>query len=348
VGQTVGNYLILERIGEGGAACVYLAQHPVIGRKVALKVLPPEASPEVRERFLDEARITAGLRDPRLVEVFDFGALPEGGAYIVMEYLEGEDLEARLLRRGRLPAAQAVGVAREIALAVEVVHRAGFVHRDLKPANVFLARASGAPQLEGVKVLDLGVAKPVRGAASRRRNTQRGALVGTPTFMAPEQFHADGGVDVRTDVYSLGCILFAMLCGRPPFERDDLGALASAHVLEPPPPARALEPTLSPELEALIAQALAKDPAARHQSMAELAAALDEVPERRPGAARPVRRARGRTAAPAEDGETSPSRTAAPAEDGGSSATLKLPRLPRRPGRAAWASPRDAGAGAGA
>src|SRR6185295_15059866 len=179
VGETLANHRILSRIGGGGMGIVYLAEHRLLGRRAAIKVLRPAFSnnPEAVQRFITEARATALLRHPAFVEVFDSGKLPDGSAYLVMEYLQGETLGACLGRRGRLPVAEALRVAREIARGVAHAHRHGIVHRDLKPDNVFLV-ASGNPSTQAppaIKVLDFGIAKLASSEPGSEAHTQNGA-----------------------------------------------------------------------------------------------------------------------------------------------------------------------------
>ncbi|MBZ0236325.1 MAG: serine/threonine protein kinase, partial [Deltaproteobacteria bacterium] len=273
----IGNYRIITAIGEGGMGAVYRVEHAMLGRPAAVKVLLPEFSrnQEMVNRFFNEARATAGLRHPNIIDVFDFGYCDDGAAFIVMELLQGESLKARLQRVGRLPWNQAVYFARQVAVALGAAHRAGVIHRDLKPDNVFLV-----PDEEGrgerVKVLDFGIAKlaaDTSGAGVVK--TRAGVIMGTPTYMSPQQCRGAGEVDHRTDIYSLGCMLFEMVCGRPPFVGEGVGELLSAHMSQPPPSPRSFEPSIPAELEATIMRTLAKSEHERHGSMEELIAELD-------------------------------------------------------------------------
>jgi serine/threonine-protein kinase len=277
IGTTVGNYKILEKIGEGGMGAVYLAAHPLLGRKAAIKVLLPEHSKkaDLVNRFFNEAKTAASLRHPALVEVFDFGFLPDGSGYIVMDYLEGESLAARLERVAPLAPEVAAEIARQMAAGVAAAHGQGIVHRDLKPDNVFLVPDPEQPDRERVRILDFGIAKLVLPSGTGSKGaTSTGMLLGTPLFMAPEQCRGAGQVDHRADIYSVGCILYMMLVGRPPFDHEGVGEILAAHLHEPVVPPRNIDPTVPEPLQAIVMRALAKKPEDRQQSMAELAAEL--------------------------------------------------------------------------
>jgi eukaryotic-like serine/threonine-protein kinase len=277
IGETVGNYVIEAKIGEGGMGAVYLAAHPLLGRKAAVKVLLPEHSKrsDLVTRFFNEAKTAASLRHPALVEVFDFGFLPNGSGYLVMDFLEGESLAARLERVAPLPPDGAAEIARQIANGVAAAHGQGIVHRDLKPDNVFLVADAELPGHERVKILDFGIAKLVLpNTVGSKGATSTGMLLGTPLFMAPEQCRGAGQVDHRADIYSVGCILYMMLTARPPFNHEGVGEILAAHLHEPVAPPRTIDPTIPEALEAITLRALAKKPDERYQTMVDLAAAL--------------------------------------------------------------------------
>jgi len=279
VGRTIGSYRVAAEIGRGGMCAVYVAEHPLIGRKVAIKVLLGELSKDADNigRFFNEARAAAGIRHPALVDVFDFGYLPEGSAYLVMDFLEGETLAARIAR-GRMPSDLAVAVTRQICSGMSVAHARGIIHRDLKPENVFLMANDGA-SVPQVKILDFGIAKLTgeQGAVSASQRTRTGILMGTPLYMSPEQCRGAGTVDLRTDLYSLGCIVYAMLTGGPPFQREGAGELIASHLYEQPAPVRSREPSVSAELDAIVLRLLAKRPEDRQQTMAELDRELERL-----------------------------------------------------------------------
>jgi len=254
---------------------VYLAQHPMIDRRVAVKVLKRELAEDqaLVQRFFNEARAANAIRHPNIVEVVDVGMLPEGLPYLIMELLDGETLASRLSRLGRLPAGQAVAIACQAAAAIEAAHSKGIVHRDLKPDNLFLARDEHA----GVrlKVLDFGIAKLRRELTGASLRTGTGALLGTPPYMSPEQCKGGSGeIDHRTDVYALGIILYEMLTGVLPFVADGFGEMLLKHMTEAPRPLREIEGSLPVEVEAAVLKALAKRREDRFPSMAELIAVL--------------------------------------------------------------------------
>ncbi len=275
VGSRVGGYTVLHQLGQGGMGQVFLAQHHRIARRAAVKVLLPElsANESVVERFFTEARATSLIRHPGIVEVLDCD-VRDGQAYIVMEHLEGESVGDYLDRTGGLvgDTAFALAVMAQVAQAVGAAHAAGIVHRDLKPDNVFLSISSTDGRIVP-KVLDFGIAKLAeRGSAT---HTRTGAVLGTPAYMSPEQCRGGSKVvDGRSDVYSLGCILYEMLCGTPPFVRDGMGDLIVAHVSEAPQPLRVRVPAVMPALDHLVMQMLAKAPTDRPQTMEAVAGNL--------------------------------------------------------------------------
>ncbi len=276
IGETLGSYRITRAIGEGGMGTVYLAEHTLIGRQAAIKVLRPELChrAELISRFFNEARAAGAVQHPCIVEIFDFGRRPDGSAFIVMELLHGEPLGIRLRRVHSLPEAQTASLVRQMCGGLAAAHAKGIVHRDVKPDNVFLLPDAFAVSGERVKILDFGIAKLAAEQLDSSMRTRTGTVLGTPAYMAPEQCKGTGEVDHRADLYSLGCILYAMVCGRPPFVSDGMGELMAKHIYEPAPPPSTLAP-VSPALEHVIMRALAKDPNARFGSADELAAALE-------------------------------------------------------------------------
>jgi hypothetical protein len=277
LGRSLGNYNVISKIGEGGMGAVYLARHVTLGRPAAIKVLHPSLSSnqDMVTRFFNEARAATAVRNPGIVEVFDFGILEDRSAYIVMEYLEGENLGARI-RRGRLPVAATMTIVRAIARALQAAHEQGIVHRDLKPDNIFLVPDSELPSGERVKLLDFGIAKlaPVSGEVSQ---TRTGMVMGTPTYMAPEQCRGAGAVDHRADLYALGCVAYQMMSGQPPFVSEATGELIARHLYFPPQPLRSLDPELPADVDDLVLWLLQKDPAARPASAADLIRAIDRL-----------------------------------------------------------------------
>jgi len=286
VGQTVGNYRIITKLGEGGVGEVYLGEHPEIGRKVAIKFVRRALAeePTLYGRFLAEARAANAIQHPNIVEVLDFGRLADGQPYIVMEYLPGESLAARLERLGPLPVAAAVDLATKVAGALAAAHAKSIVHRDLKPANVFLVASRSTSGGEAVKVVDFGIAKLQGKLREGSPHTRTGSLLGTPMYMSPEQCRGIREIDARTDIYALGVMLFEMVAGRPPFVSEGLGDLMDMHMNHVAPLLCSLVPGAPADLEALVARALAKRPEDRFASAADMQAVLQGLGGRISGA----------------------------------------------------------------
>jgi len=281
-GTAIGPYRIVRKIGEGGMGAVYLAQHALLGRSAAIKLLLPALSSqrEVVERFFNEARATTTVTDPGIVSVFDFGYHTDGSAYIVMELLEGESLEARV-HRGPMPVVDALKIMRQVASSLAAAHAHGIVHRDLKPDNLFMVRDAEAQGGERPKILDFGIAKLTSDAPERSR-TRTGTLLGTPIYMSPEQCRGSGLVDHRSDIYSLGCVVYHMICGRPPFDFEGIGEIISAHLREAPVPPSQFGATIA--IDEIVLRCLAKQPEQRYQTMTELRGACEAVLARISGA----------------------------------------------------------------
>jgi tRNA A-37 threonylcarbamoyl transferase component Bud32 len=279
VGQTIGNYKITAKLGEGGMGVVYLAEHPVIGRKVAMKAIHPELSrnDEVVSRFITEAKSVNQIGHEHIVDISDFGKTPDGEFYFVMEYLQGEAMADRLKRVLKTPLPQALNITAQVADALGASHQHGIVHRDLKPENIYLV-PRGANK-DFVKVLDFGLAKLTQGEEKLSHKTRTGSVMGTPYYMSPEQCEGKISIDQRADIYSLGVILFEMLTGKVPFGGEGYGEIIVKHITTPPPSARSIAPELPPAIDLILYRALAKDRAHRFPSMAEFQAALLD-PER--------------------------------------------------------------------
>ncbi|MEV0062887.1 serine/threonine-protein kinase [Nocardia sp. NPDC050718] len=268
-GAEFAGYLIERRLGAGGMGTVYLARHPRLPRHDALKILADDhaADPEFRARFLREAELAAALAHPNLVAVRDRGET-DGKLWIATQYVAGSDA-AELVRDAPsgLDPARAVHIVGEAARGLDAVHRAGLLHRDVKPANILVAEEAGHP--DRVLVTDFGIARRAEDTATLSAG---GGLVATLSYVAPEQLGGDR-VDLRADVYALGCSLFQLLVGTVPFVRQTPAALMYAHLHEPPPRPSALRPELPAAFDAVIARAMAKDPADRFASCGDLAAA---------------------------------------------------------------------------
>jgi eukaryotic-like serine/threonine-protein kinase len=268
--RRIGRYRVEHELGAGGMGVVYSGFDPLLGRRVAIKLVRQELSEidELETRFLNEARAAARISDPGIVQIFDFGKHTDGSLFIVMELLEGEQLEERLGRHGPLPIVDALLLMRQIASTVGAAHARGIVHRDLKPENIFLVRDSAR---ERAKVLDFGIAK-----LFSDQITDQAVVLGTPCYMAPEQCFSSN-VDARADVYALGCMLYAMLTGSPPFEAPAMQQVTNMHMHAPVPRASNRRAAVPMVVDALIARCLAKDPTQRFAGGSELAAAIDSL-----------------------------------------------------------------------
>lgn len=271
-GHAVGDYIVEEAIAEGGFGTVYRVVHPLIGKRAAVKVLKRQfsSSPEMVSRFIVEARAVNQIRHKNIVDIFAFGALPDGRHYCVMELLEGTTLESLVDEQGPIPVADALPLIRQLGRALSAAHAAGITHRDLKPENVFVTFDE-----DGVatpKLLDFGIAK-LRDGAGAMHKTRSGAPMGTPLYMSPEQIY-DRPVDHRADIYSLGVLVHEVLTGSPPFDGRSVMDVLAAHATREPPAMSSLRPELPVELDAPVLQMMAKEPSARPQSVAE---AVDEL-----------------------------------------------------------------------
>ena len=277
VGQVVGGYRLVTALRSGGMGTVYYAEHTVIGRRAAIKVLHPEVSrnPQLVSRFLVEARAANDIRHPNVVEITDLGQSGDLH-YIVMSFLEGETLGERLEREKILDEASTVRIIRQIASALAAAHDHGIVHRDLKPENVFLLNHPDYPDY--VKVLDFGIAKLIGALQPNApHNTMMGTVLGTPAYMSPEQCRGQAELDHRSDIYSLGIMLYEMLTGVVPFRRDSPADVLLAHVQDKPAPPLDLNPKLSRHMNDAILRALEKDPALRFASMRAFRDAVENV-----------------------------------------------------------------------
>jgi serine/threonine-protein kinase len=274
LGQVIHGYRVDRALSEdkGGFGDVYFATHVDSGAEAVVKVLKPEMSAQrdIVARFFNEARAAASVHHPGVVQIHNVGYHGDR-AYLLMERLRGDDLETRLAA-GPLPLDRAVVFMRQAAGAVGAAHERGIVHRDLKPANLFVVADPDVIGGERVKVLDFGIAKLTADAGAGK--TQ--GVFGTPAYMSPEQCASTGAVDGRADLYSLGCIFYELVCGRPPFGHGGL-ELVAAHLRDTPPPPRAIAPWLPPAIEQVILALLEKQPERRLPSCAALIAALDDA-----------------------------------------------------------------------
>ena len=245
------------------------------GAGAAIKQLLPEMSSQrdIVERFFNEAKAAASINHPGIVEIYDVGWHSDGSAYFAMKLLEGDSLAKRLRTNGPMPPVLAATITRQVASALAAAHARGIVHRDLKPDNVILVADEEVAIGERAIILDFGIAK-LFGDRPIAHKTRTGSVMGTPYYMSPEQCRGAGEVDHRTDIYALGCILYELLTGRPPFVAEGAGEILGMHQFVEPAALRSVRPDVSPELEALVMRTLAKPPERRPQSMAELATAL--------------------------------------------------------------------------
>lgn len=273
----VDKYRVERLLGQGGMGWVVVATHLQLEQRVALKFMNKDHAadhPDAVGRFLREARAAARVQSEHVARVSDVGTLENGTPYLVMEYLEGQDLEQLLQARPRLPVHVAIDYIVQACEGLAEAHGAGIIHRDLKPANLFLAKRSDGSVR--VKLLDFGISKlaPIEGARSDVGMTSTQALMGSPLYMSPEQLRSSKNVDRRTDLWSMGVILFEALSGRSPFEADTLPGVCAMIMAEPPPSLSSLQPDVPPALEAVVMRCLEKDPAQRYADAAALAEAL--------------------------------------------------------------------------
>ena len=289
-----GSYRITRLIGQGGMGAVYEGVQTRLERRVAVKLMARELSsnPEAIARFRREAEVTSQIGHPHIVQVFDFGQAPGGEPYIVMEYLEGEDLEKRIQRVGQLPLPAASQIIRQVSSALSATHAKGIVHRDLKPANVFLLSVEG--ETDFVKVVDFGISK-VRSASTKL--TAALAVMGTPNYMAPEQAAGRvNDIDARTDQWALACIAYELIAGRPPFVGEDVASLLYQVIHQAPSPLAAFNPGLPNAIEGVLQRALSKTQADRFPTLTEFSRAFEGAAAGRAAPATPVAAARAPTA----------------------------------------------------
>ncbi|RKH62939.1 serine/threonine protein kinase [Corallococcus llansteffanensis] len=273
LGTQVGEFIIEERIGAGGMGVVYRAVHPLIGKQTAIKVMRLElVSQQQVQRLLVEARSVNAIQHPGIIDIFGFGSLPDGRPYVIMELLQGRPLSDFVRGRTRMSLESVVWVLDQMLAALGAAHQAGVVHRDLKPANVFVVESAKAPAT--LKLVDFGIAKLMESGESPL--TSEGAIIGTPEFMAPEQIRG-AAVGPATDLYAVGVMLFQMLTGVRPFQGESVQVMF-AHINEPPPLPSSHVPGLPPEVDTLVLQLLAKEPALRPASADTVREQLKRIP----------------------------------------------------------------------
>jgi serine/threonine protein kinase len=284
IGELIGNFRIVARIGEGGMGEVFIAEQQQIRTKVAIKMLLAKISEnhEIVQRFFNEAIAVSKIQHSGIVKIFDVGFhAPTGRAYLVMEFLDGETLASRI-KRGPMTIPEIADVGRQIASVFDAVNKAGITHRDLKPENIFLVPDAELPRGERIKILDFGIAK-LTGAGVGMTSTSASSM-GTPLYMSPEQWMSSAKVDWRADAYSLGCVLFEMITGRVPFTGESIGQLCAHHLHTAPARVGEIVPT-APALDALVTRLLAKAPEDRPGSMREIGAVFTSLEGAAPSAA---------------------------------------------------------------
>jgi serine/threonine-protein kinase len=273
-----GKYRIVRLIGEGGMGAVYEGENIRIHRTVAIKVLHAGVAEnqDAVQRFEREAQAAGRIGSEHIVEVLDLGNLPDGDRFMVMEFLDGDSLSARIQARGRLTARETYPIARQILEGLAAAHGAGIIHRDLKPDNAFLLKSRGG-QVDFVKLLDFGISKfSALSGESGFSMTRTGAVMGTPYYMSPEQAKGAKGMDHRADLYAVGVILYECVTGRVPFNADTFNELLFKIVLETPQPIEQVVPDSDPEFNKIIQKAMAREPGLRYQTAREFQEALDQ------------------------------------------------------------------------
>lgn len=277
-----GKYFIERKLGEGGMGAVYLGEHKMMKRKVAIKTLLPRFSTNANavQRFQREAQAASNIGHPNIVTIHDLGQTPDGTLYIVMEMLEGQDLgqELRALRKGGggiLDPRRALSIMRQVAEGLAAAHEKGVVHRDLKPDNIFLTKDRDGG--DRVRLLDFGISKIRTPGGEEARLTTDGSLLGTPYYMSPEQAQGKSDIDHRADIYAFGVILYELLVGRVPFEDENMLRVIVMHAREDPTPPRHVNPSIPAEVESLILRAMAKEPSVRVQTMNDMLGAIESV-----------------------------------------------------------------------
>ena len=271
--RKLGQYRLVRSLGAGGMGEVFLAEHALLRRPCAIKLIRSERAvdPAALARFEREVQATATLTHPNTIHIYDYGRADDGTFYCVMEYLPGLTLEELVKRHGPLPPARAVFLARQVCSALHEAHAIGLIHRDIKPGNVIVCARGGLP--DTAKLLDFGLVLE-QAVDSDDKVTREGFILGTPAYMSPEQADATCAVDARSDIYSFGAMLYFLLTGQPPFPRPSAIKAIAAHLSEPVPPPGEVRPEVPGDVQTVVLRCLAKTPAARFQTADELDAAL--------------------------------------------------------------------------
>lgn len=313
--RQLGQYRLLEKIGEGGMGTVYKARHALLRRETALKLLPPDkADPYTIQRFEQEVQLTCRLAHPNTIQIFDYGRTPDGIFYYAMEYLDGLNLDDLVAAYGPQPEARTIHILRQVCASLAEAHACGLLHRDIKPANVFLTDRGGVP--DAVKVLDFGLVRHCGSDADKKNLAEfvsADGIIGTPNFIAPEAIQNPAAADARSDLYSVGVLGYYLLTGHHIFEGATIAEVCRRHLTDlPPPPAARLGRPIDAGLENVVMRCLAKNPAERQQSVVALAAQIGQCAAAarwtvEDGAAWwAAHRQRATPTAPAADGDVSP------------------------------------------
>jgi serine/threonine-protein kinase len=275
--KQLGQYRLKKRLGSGGMGEVYLAEHQMMKRPCAVKLIRPEKAgdPRMLARFEREVRATAKLSHWNSIDIYDYGRTADGTFYYVMEFLPGHNVGELVEEYGPIPPARVVYLMDQVCSALNEAHGIGLVHRDIKPANIFCAYRGGV--FDVAKLLDFGLAKPSIESNGEVQLTMEGTVTGSPLFMSPEQARGDERVDARSDIYSLGAVMYYLLTGQPPFMADNPLKVIIAHASADVVPPRHINPDLPAELEDILMRCLEKDPDDRFQDILELQQALREL-----------------------------------------------------------------------
>jgi eukaryotic-like serine/threonine-protein kinase len=276
--KQLGQYRLKKRLGSGGMGEVYLAEHQMMKRPCAVKLIRPEKAgdPRMLARFEREVRATAKLSHWNSIDIYDYGRTADGTFYYVMEYLPGHNIGEIVDDYGVIPASRAVYLLDQVCAALSEAHGMGLVHRDIKPANIFCAYRGGV--FDVIKLLDFGLAKPTMESTGDAQLTMAGTVTGSPLFMSPEQASGDDAIDARSDIYSLGAVMYFMLTSQPPFMADNPLKVMIAHASQEVVPPRKINSEIPAELEEIVLRCLEKDPDHRFQSIIDLRNAITDVP----------------------------------------------------------------------
>jgi serine/threonine protein kinase len=276
--QQIGQYKLEQKLGSGGMGVVYKAQHAMLRRPTAVKMLDVDkVNPSALERFEREVQITSQLNNPATVAIYDYGRTPEGVFYYAMEFLDGIDLQSLVEKYGPQPVPRVIHILQQVCGSLFEAHSLGLVHRDIKPANIMLNRRGGQPDV--VKVLDFGLVKAID-EQKQAGLTQQASLTGTPLYMSPEAIQLPNSVDARSDIYALGAVGYFLLTGAPVFEADSVVDLCQKHVATPPtPPSERTKTPIPMPLEAALLSCLEKSRAKRPQTARDLAIQISHCPE---------------------------------------------------------------------